>query len=162
MVKDLFRIVGAACILTGIFLYFSFQTEADSELLEKNEILNQEIGELQLKLKKTEEELAHLQTLRTEAELPENNEDSEDVDDEQNTTTEDEVQAKQITLLIEAGTTSKDVANELESAGIIEDAATLNLYLKDNHLEKSIQIGEYQVEETMSIETIAQLITKTP
>lgn len=154
MVKDLFRIVGAACILTGIFLYFSFQTEADSQLLEKNTTLSEEVSELQLKLQKTEEELAHLQTLRAEAERPQSNEDTED--------TEDENPVTKISLRIEPGTTSKEVANELENAGIIEDADALNIYLKDHQLEKSIQVGEYTIDATMSIEAIAQLITTTP
>lgn len=162
MVKDLFRIVGAACILTGIFLYFSFQTEADSELSQKNNSLSEELTALQLKLQKTEEELAHLQTLRAEAERPESNRVSEEPIDNQSKATEDENQVKQKLLLIEAGTTSKNVSNELEKVGVIADADLLNKYLKDNQLEKSIQIGEYEIDASMSIETIAKLITKTP
>lgn len=162
MVKDLFRVVGAACILTGIFFYFSFQMEADSQLAEKNNALSEELTALQLKLQKTEEELAHLQTLRAKAELPGNNEDETTTVDDQSKTNEDENQVKQKTLLIEAGTTSSDVSNELENTGIIENADALNMYLKDNFLEKSIQIGEYEIDTTMSVENIAKLITTTP
>lgn len=152
--KDLFRIVGTAFILTGIFLYFSFQTDADSQSKSEINTLSEEITRLKGKLQKTEEELAHLQTIRTEAELPEENADSE-----KTSNNEDATQVQKTILQIEEGTTSKEVSNRLVKTGIIEDADSLNAYLKDNDLEKSIQIGVYEIDKTMSIEEIAHLIT---
>lgn len=147
MVKDLFRIIGAACILTGISLYFSFGMPSDDKLTDQNKALTEDMAALQEKLQKTEEELAHLQTLGVEA------------------TTSDEKKSEEPTendpvqLTIEIGTTSKDVAEELANAGIIEDAEAFNQYLTDNQFAKNIQIGEYEIHDTMNEASIAKLIT---
>lgn len=146
MVKDIFRILGAASILAGIFLYFSPGTEGDAALVDKNKMLNEEIAELQAKLHKTEEELAHLQTLSSEAELPNQKE-------------ENQQQPTQFTLTIENGTSSMDVATILANAGMIEDADAFNTYLTSHDLAKNIQIGEYDIDISMSNEQIAKLIT---
>lgn len=141
------RIIGAACILTGIFLYFSPNTQSDTALTNQNKVLNEEIAKLQGKLQKTEEELAHLQTLSAEATAP----------NEEKIVEEDD--RKQLQLKIEAGTTSKDVAEELDAAGIIENAEAFNQYLTSNQFSKNIQVGEYDIDDTMTNEEIAALIT---
>ncbi len=64
-------------------------------------------------------------------------------------------------LTIEAGSTSKTVANKLERAGVIDSAKELEQYLIDKGLSGRIQIGEHEVDTTMDLDTIARIITNT-
>ncbi|KIL45995.1 hypothetical protein [Jeotgalibacillus campisalis] len=63
-------------------------------------------------------------------------------------------------LTIEPGMTSPEISEELEEFDIIEEAALLDDYLKDQQLTEKIQIGKYDVNSSLSIEEIAALITK--
>lgn len=147
MIKDFFRIIGAACILSGIILYFSPGAKSDTKLAEQNKALQEEMETLQAKLQKTEKELANLQTLSADASSS---------DEEQK---EEVNEVKQLRLTIETGTTSKNVADELKNAGIVEDAKVFNDYLTDNQFSRNIQVGIYEIDETMTEEEIAKLIT---
>lgn len=91
--------------------------------------------------------MAHLQTISTEDRAP--------VEEKHEETEED----KHLRLKIETGTSSKDVADELEKAGIVENAEVFNDFLTNNQFAKNIQIGEYEIDETMTQEQIAELIT---
>ena len=55
---------------------------------------------------------------------------------------------------------SSDIADLLESNQVIEDASSLIEYLQENDLSQTIQLGSYEVTSTMSIEEIAQMITR--
>ncbi len=63
-------------------------------------------------------------------------------------------------LQIESGMNSSDIADLLESNQVIEDASSLIEYLQENDLSQTIQLGSYEVTSTMSIEEIAQMITR--
>ena len=62
-------------------------------------------------------------------------------------------------LDITYGMNSKDIADLLQYNEIIDDANRFQNYLKDNKLTTSIQIGSYDLIETMTYEQIAQTIT---
>ena len=62
-------------------------------------------------------------------------------------------------LDITYGMNSKDIADLLQHNEIIDDANRFQNYLKDNKLTTSIQIGSYDLIETMTYEQIAQTIT---
>ena len=66
-----------------------------------------------------------------------------------------------IILTIEAGSTSKTVADRLERSGVIDSAKEFENYLLDKGLSGRIQIGEHEVDTTMDLETIARIITNT-
>ena len=145
MIKDFLRIIGAACILSGIFLYFSIGAGNNDTPENKHKALTEEIIKLRDQLQKTEEELAHLQTLSLDTASP--------VEEAENK------QPIAFTLIIEHGTSSIDVANELKTAGMIDNADAFNTYLTSHDLAKNIQIGEYTIAAGMSTEEIAKQIT---
>ena len=62
-------------------------------------------------------------------------------------------------LDITYGMNSEDIADLLQRNEIIDDANRFQNYLKDNKLTTSIQIGSYDLIETMTYEQIAQTIT---
>ncbi len=164
MVKELVRILGISCILAGAFLYFYTSPKGDAGLQEENNMLNEQVAQLQTKLEQTEKELSNLQTITSKA--TENTEDEEKEIDEdksnENDPSSEEKSVAKLTLTIESGTTSKDVASALERANIIEDKKTFNDYLKAQKLTTKIQIGDHDVDALMSTEMIAKLITTLP
>ncbi|WP_322555616.1 hypothetical protein [Sporosarcina beigongshangi] len=149
MMRDILRTLGASCILAGGILYFTpdNQEAANPDALQFKE----EISKLKSELAKTKEELAIAQTKSS----------TEKTDDkvEPEVVEGDEDLNEQI-LIIESGSTSTLVAATLESLGIIQDAKAFDDYLSDNGLAGKIQIGEYQLDSSMDLQTIAKKITK--
>lgn len=146
--------MGTACIIAGVILYFTNSAGEDPKALAENKKLQTEVDSLQSLLHKTEIELANLQTLSANAKKP-----AEDLQNEQEDTDSHEDSITKTVLVIESGTTSKDVANTLEQSAIIKDADQFNAYLTKNNLSGKVQIGEYNLDSSMSIETIANHIT---
>ncbi len=64
------------------------------------------------------------------------------------------------TLEIRQGMNSPDVSGKLEESNIIESAEQLEEYLRSMDWESSVQIGTFEVNNNMSIEEIAKIITK--
>lgn len=62
-------------------------------------------------------------------------------------------------LNIDDGMTSKDVSEQLARAGLIKKAADMNTYLAKHKMQHLIQIGEYELNSTMDMETMAKMIT---
>lgn len=69
-------------------------------------------------------------------------------------------EAVKYTLTITSGMGSDDIAQILSENNMIENSEIFEAYLKDNHLTKKIQIGEFELITGMSIEEIATIITK--
>lgn len=173
MLKELARILGISFILSGIILFFYPSSIEESDLQVENKDLHQQMTALKTQLDETKKELAHLQTATSEAQgVNENGQNTEaetDQENAENENTQDTSTAEEsdtadtststLTLRVESGTTSKDVATQLENANIIEDAQAFNDQLKAKNLTTSIQIGEYDIDASMSAEAIAKLIT---
>lgn len=153
MLKEFLRTIGAACIIAGAVLYFTTNTSDDPKLITENNELKDEIQTLESLLDRTKEELANLQTITTNAEKT-----ADEVEEEQEVSTSENKVVNTV-LLIEPGTTSQDVANQLAQDAIIKNAELLNTYLTDNNLSGKIQIGEYHLDSSMSIKAIAKHIT---
>lgn len=162
LLKDFLRVIGLACIISGIGLFFITSSADEPQIITVNKELKTEISTLQSLLQKTEAELADLQTATRNAEKSvEKESEKEAVEDtESNEIEEDEAQVITFTLHIEEGMTSKDVATTLENEKIISDSEEFNRYLTDNRFSNKIQVGEYQLDAEMSHETIANTITK--
>ncbi|WP_170158443.1 hypothetical protein [Aquisalibacillus elongatus] len=62
-------------------------------------------------------------------------------------------------LSIESGMTSIDIAQNLETANIVDDADQFNNFLEDNGYSRLIQLGEYRISNDATYEEIAQIIT---
>lgn len=63
-------------------------------------------------------------------------------------------------LNIQAGMTSQDISAFLQQAGIIQNKLDFENYLEAQGLSGKIQIGEYELNSTMTIKQIAEIITK--
>lgn len=83
---------------------------------------------------------------------------TEQKEDESETTTASENKIS-CTITVTSGTISHDVAIQLETAGIIEDADDFDEYLCDNGYAYRIQNGTYTIIKGMKYEEIAKLIT---
>ena len=73
---------------------------------------------------------------------------------------DEESASEEILLTVSPGMTSKEITDQLESAGIIKNASDLNSYLLKSGLADKIQIGEYRLTSDMTLEEISQLLTK--
>ncbi|WP_339250560.1 hypothetical protein NSQ43_12190 [Sporosarcina sp. FSL W8-0480] len=164
MMKEILRATGIGCILAGGIIYFTqpFTTPSSTP----NEQM--QLDELQAELDRVKEELAIAQTITssekvTSSSKPASTTEAKD-EDEAKTDEEQQTAPESITkiiLTIEPGSNSKTVADRLERANIIDNAKSLESYLIENGLSGLIQIGEYEVDTTMDLKTIASIITKT-
>ena len=156
MLRDLLRTIGTACIIAGISLYFLVPSSDDEKDNGDSSEYDVEIQTLQDTLKRTEEELAKLQIASLANEQPSK-------DDKNNDAEEDSSPTGNIKtlLLIESGTASISISNELEQTGIIDDATAFEDFLAENDLSKKIQLGEYMLDSSMSHQDIAKVITNT-
>ena len=66
------------------------------------------------------------------------------------------------TVLIKVikGDSSVSVSRRVFEAGLVESAVEFDRYLCDNHYDKSISVGEYEIEMGADFETIAKTITR--
>lgn len=155
MIRDILRTIGVACILTGIFLFFG---NTGKELI-KNDSAQQDlqIKDLKDKLNKTQSELSKLQTATSAAQK------SKPEKTEVNKVGEKELETEVIVktlFTIQPGTDSTSVGYELVRQGIIKDNMDFETYLTTEDLSGKIQIGEYELDSSMDIKTIVNMITK--
>ncbi|MBS4194689.1 endolytic transglycosylase MltG [Lederbergia citri] len=80
--------------------------------------------------------------------------------DEEKTANVTEPIIKNYRLVISEGMASKEICTELENAGLIDDAEDFNDYLANKNLQKYIQIGTYELNDTMTFEEISNIIAK--
>ena len=122
--------------------------------------LHEEISILQDTLNRTEEELAKLQLATSAAETSANEDGDSESESEEASNPESSAPPLIKTLLhIEPGATSADIAYQLERSGIIKHATEFENYLIKNELSGKLQIGEYDLNSSMSVKEIAKMIT---
>ena len=158
MLRDLLRTIGAACIIAGTVLYFMGTSDGNAKNGLNKDELNEEISILQDTLNQTEEELAKLQ-LATSAADKLTNEDESSKDKEASDPESTATPLIKTLLHIEPGATSSSISYELERSGIIKHAPEFENYLTKNELSGKIQIGEYDLDSSMSVKEIAKMIT---
>jgi len=115
------------------------------------------------KLTKLEEELSTSKEQLAQIQLDLENMSNAETDRENESEDESTVESPSITntvLEIRKGMNSIDVSLTLEETGILKDRKDLDQYLEDNKLSERIQIGTYELDSTMTIAEIADLITK--
>lgn len=64
------------------------------------------------------------------------------------------------TLTVESGMTPEKIAEVLENEGIFENGVVFLQYLKENHLIKRIQIGQYTFTPNMELTEIVEMLTE--
>ncbi|MCT2537565.1 hypothetical protein NC661_01265 [Aquibacillus koreensis] len=70
-----------------------------------------------------------------------------------------EQQPSTFNLVIEPGMNVGKIADQLNSAGLIEDPDDFISYLEENDYSTKIQIGEFEITSTNTVEEIAKIIT---
>jgi len=121
------------------------ETPKGYELIDSNELTT-----LHNELNTTKEQLAQIQMDLQEA----SKEPEESVSIEETPTVTNTV------LIIRENMTSTDISSTLEQAGVIKNRRDLDNYLIDKELSKRIQIGTYNLNSSMTLAEIADLITK--
>ncbi len=64
-----------------------------------------------------------------------------------------------ITITVQSGMSSYDVAVLLEAADVVESASDFDVYLNQNGYSTRIEVGEFKVTKDMSYEELAKLLT---
>ncbi|UTR14423.1 hypothetical protein MM221_17970 [Salipaludibacillus sp. LMS25] len=72
----------------------------------------------------------------------------------------DEADSMYISVLsIERGMTSKDISHKLETLNIVKSAEEFEAALSDRGVSQQLQIGDYTLDSTMTLDDIIDLIT---
>lgn len=86
-----------------------------------------------------------------------------DTEDDGNIKAEEGVAVEElnsVTLIIERGMSSEQVANALEYAGLVEDARDFNHYIVDTGNSTILRVGTYHLSPGLSYKEIIEAITK--
>ena len=65
-----------------------------------------------------------------------------------------------VVIKVIKGDSSVSVSRRVFEAGLVESAVEFDRYLCDNHYDKSISVGEYEIAIGADFETIAKIITR--
>ena len=154
MNKSSIRSFGLAIFLVGAILALASRFDVNIGLPEKDS--SHKVEELQNKLNQANQEIAALkkpvkQVLTTEETTTDSSEPSVKEDNNADDTT--------MILQIYSGITPYIVAQKLEDGGIISNSVEMELLLANAKYARSLQIGSYEVNSSMSLEEIAKLIT---
>lgn len=149
----------------GIGLFIAGAVFQLHQLTQKEEITSvhtiDEIAynEAQSELKNVKQQLAQLQL---DLENAKKEHTSTETDNNAEKTEEEEsvVSITKFILIVQSGMNSKDISSTLERAGIIQNSQDLEDYLIAQNLAGLIQIGEYELDSSMTIKQIADKITK--
>lgn len=63
------------------------------------------------------------------------------------------------TILVYEGVTPYDIGKQAEDLGIVENGRELELYLAKPEYARSIQIGQFELDSSMSLEEMARILT---
>ncbi|MFJ7953442.1 hypothetical protein ACIQZG_18210 [Lysinibacillus sp. NPDC096418] len=156
------RAFGIAIFLVGAILALADRFELNIGLSTVASSSDKEITQLQKKLDAANQEIA---SLKLEKSVPESAPaDKAPIDEkadvqEQTKETAKSADTKTMTLQIYSGVTPYIVAQKLEDGGIISNSVEMELLLANAKYSRSLQIGAYEVNSSMSNEEIAKLIT---
>ena len=158
--SSIMRGLGIGLFTAGIlFTFISIPNSSDTLNTAPNGyelVKSDELKSLRAELSTSKEQLAQIQ-LDLEAMSKEDNTE-EKVETEVNEESSTE-QVKTV-LIIRSGMTSTEISSLLEQTNIIKNRKDFNQYLEDKQLSESIQIGTYEINSSMTIAEIANLITK--
>ncbi|MET0785870.1 MAG: hypothetical protein ABWY25_04130 [Paenisporosarcina sp.] len=153
---SIIRGLGIGLFIAGtLFTLASMATTHSSEPLETAPkgyelVKSDELKLLQAELSTSKEQLAQIQ-LDLEAV---SKEEDTSADTKKGTTD----QNKSV-LIVRPGMNSPEISSLLENAKIIKNRKDFDQFLTDNQLAESIQIGTYELNSSMTIEEIADIIT---
>lgn len=150
------RNIGIGLFLAGA----AFQIE---EIVEKEEITStstiteDDYEQAQQELTEVKKQLAELQLDLNTAQQDQTNATDKVVE---TATTELTPTVASMTLSVEVGMASSEISAQLAEAGIILNKVDMDNYLSDQGLAERIQIGNYELNSSMSLKQIAETITR--
>jgi hypothetical protein len=86
--------------------------------------------------------------------------DNEKKKDKQSSATHKDGSNAPYTLSVRSGMTSIEIAAILVKEGILEDESSFEQYMERNELNKHIQIGDFVLTDSMTMQQVAKTITK--
>jgi len=160
MNKSSIRAFGIALFLVGALLALAVRFDLNIGLPTKAPKNTEHVEELQKKLEQANKEIALLKEQVKQA--PKEN--TQKTDAPKTTAKDKHESAAQgndstMTLQIYSGMEPYTVAQKLENGGVIENSVEMELLLANPKYARSLQIGSYEVNSSMSLEEIAKLIT---
>lgn len=156
MNKSAIRAFGIAIFLVGALLALASRYDVNIGLPMKDSSNLQQVEELQMKLDKANKEIASLKEQLKPVHTTEETSSSDASEQSADKTNTDETM---MTLQIYSGITPYIVAQKLEDGGIITNSVEMELLLANAKYARSLQIGSYEVNSSMTLEEIAKLIT---
>lgn len=148
----------------GIGLFFAGAAFQIEELVEKESIsstattTDEAYKQAQQELTEVKKQLAELQLDLNAAQQVQTVAPKETAVTE--TTEKQAPTATSMTLSIEVGMTSSEISEKLADAGIILNKVDMDNYLSDQGLAGRVQVGNYELNSSMSIKQIAETITR--
>ena len=171
MKKSSLRAFGIACFVIGLLItfadkvYLPFISSADTKAAEQ---YKSKITQLEQQLRDANEQISVLEQAEqinqpSEELVSEDNSSDEDNTDSERTeaTTESEKKAEVVTdtLYIYTGLTPAEVAQKLKDMKIIKNSVEMELFLAQPEYATTIQKGQFELNSSMSIEEIANIIS---
>ena len=133
---------------------------------ERASTYEKQIADLEQQLAKAQEQLTNIEIPSAVANTPEekqettNNTEKQQVTEPINNTEQlSEENVVHGTILIYEGVTAYDIGKQAEDAGIIENGRELELYLSKPEYARSLQIGQFDLHSTMTLEQMAKTLT---
>jgi len=163
MNKSAIRAFGIALFLVGALLSLAERFDLNIGLPTVVSSTNPNVEELEKKLAEATNELASLKAQQTTEKTQEEKPTATTSESEQavnnSGSTSDSNNEVTMTLQIYSGITPYIVAQKLEDGGIIANSVEMELLLANAKYARSLQIGSYEVNSSMTLEEIAKLIT---
>ncbi|MEK4521732.1 hypothetical protein NSQ95_10850 [Psychrobacillus sp. FSL W7-1457] len=154
MKKTSILFLGIGLFLAGTMIQID-QRFFQEDITSTGVVTNQAYEQSQKELSSVKEQLAQLQLNLENAQKEQPNEPNE----EENKQQASSPTVQGFTLSITSGMTSSDISSLLEEAGVIQNQMDLHNYIVDQNLAGRIQIGNYEVDSSMTIKQITELIT---
>lgn len=157
MRRSTLRAFGIAFFLIGLFLTLTNSNPTFSEDFKEDEYKNK-ISQLEQQLIEANQSIAELEqngkTIASEQEMTEDAKqpDADLADSKKETAVKD-------TLYIYSGLTSAEVAQKLKDMKIIDNSVEMELFLAQPEYATTIQKGQFELNSSMSIKEIADIIT---
>lgn len=151
------RAFGIALFLVGALIAFATRFDFSIGLPTKASTNGEQVMELQKKLAQANQEIASLKEQIKQ--VPKENTEKPNPSESINKSVDSPKNSATMTLQIYSGMAPYTVAKKLEDGGIIDNSVEMELLLANAKYARSLQIGSYEVNSSMSLEEIARLIT---
>ena len=147
MIRQLLQLIGVGCLTAGAVLFFTSGTEGKDSVNQ-----DKAIAELN-------QELANVKVALADAQKATKTDDKTAVSSQKSDESENKESVTKMILILSSGDTSKDASDSLEKSGIIKSATEFEGYLTKNGLSGKMQIGQHEVDSSMSFADLTKELT---